>query len=73
MTPKLAFVYRPGGGSLAKELHEAPLHHEPEASRHVEYDGEEDEVKRHPLVVGVIHDCVITVVLKQHHPSVHSC
>ena len=54
----------PGGGSLAKELHEAALHHEPEASRHVEDDGEEDEVKWHPLVVGVIHDCVVTVVLK---------
>ena len=56
---------RPGGGSLAEELHEAALHHEPEASGHVEDDGEEDEVKRHPLVVRVIHDCVVTVVLKQ--------
>ena len=55
----------PGGGSLAEELHEAALHHEPEASGHVEDDGEEDEVKRHPLVVRVIHDCVVTVVLKQ--------
>ena len=60
-----AFFNRPGGGSLAEELHEAALHHEPEASGHVEDDGEEDEVKRHPLVVRVIHDCVVTVVLKQ--------
>ena len=62
----------PGGGSLAEKLHEPALHHEPEASRHVEDDGEEDEVKWHPLVVGVIHDCVVTVVLKQHHSSVQS-
>ena len=41
--------------SLAKELHEAPLHHDPEHPGQVEQDGEEQEVERHPLVVGVVH------------------
>ena len=41
--------------SLAKELHESALHHDPEHPGQVEQDGEEQEVERHPLVVGVVH------------------
>ena len=55
----------PGGGSFAKELHETALHHQPEAARHVKYDGKEDEVQGDPLVIGVVHYCVITVILKE--------
>ena len=61
------FFTIPGGGSFAKELHETTLHHQPEASRHVKYDGKEDEVQGDPLVIGVVHNCVITVVLKACH------
>ena len=57
-------MFSPGGGSFAEELHETALHHEPEAARHVKYDSEEDEVQGDPLVIRVIHYCVITVVLK---------
>ena len=48
---------------LAEELHEAALHAEPEHARQVEHEGHEDEVERHPLVVGVVHDRVHTLVL----------
>ena len=41
---------------LAKELHEPPLHHDPEHAGQVEEERQEDEVQRHPLVVGVVHD-----------------
>ena len=41
---------------LAKELHEPPLHHDPEHAGKVEEERQEDEVQRHPLVVGVVHD-----------------
>ena len=61
------FFAIPCGGSFAKELHETTLHHQPEASRHVKYDGKEDEVQGDPLVIGVVHNCVITVVLKACH------
>ena len=45
----LLILNKPRGRSFAKELHEPSLHHEPEASRHVEKHGQEYEVKRHPL------------------------
>ena len=61
------FFTIPGCRSFAKELHETTLHHQPEASRHVKYDGKEDEVQGDPLVIGVVHNCVITVVLKACH------
>ena len=60
----ISYHLLPGGSSFAKELHETALHHEPEASRHVEYDSQEDEVQGDPLIVGVVHNCVIAVVLK---------
>ena len=37
------------GGPLPEKLHEAALHHEPAHPGEVEHEGEEDEVKRHPL------------------------
>lgn len=61
------FISLPGGGSFAKEFHETTLHHQPEASRHVKDDGKEDEVQGDPLVIRVVHNCVITVVLKASH------
>ena len=51
----LLVLYEPGCCSLAKELHEAALHHDPEHPGKVEQDGQEQEVERHPLVVGVVH------------------
>ena len=36
-----------------KKVHEAALQGEPEASRHVEQEGLDQEVDRDPLVVGV--------------------
>ena len=52
----LLVLYEPGCCSLAKELHEAPLHHDPEHPGQVEQDGQKQEVQRHPLVIGVVHN-----------------
>ena len=41
--------------SFPEELHEAALHHDPEHPGKVEQDGQEQEVERNPLVVGVVH------------------
>ena len=51
----LLILHEAGGGPLAEELHEASLHDEPAHARQVEEEGEDDEVERHPLVVGVVH------------------
>ena len=48
--------YNPGSCTLAKKLHEAALHHEPEEARQVEQPRPHDQVQRHPLVVGVVHN-----------------
>ena len=50
----LLVLYEPGCCSLAKELHEAALYHEPGEPREVEHHGQEHEVERHPLVVRVV-------------------
>ena len=52
----LLVLYEPGGGALPEELHEAALHDEPEHPGEVEEEGEDHQVERHPLVVGVVHD-----------------
>ena len=41
--------------SLAKKLHEAALHHEPDEPGQVEDQGQEHQVDWHPLVVRVVH------------------
>ena len=46
---------KPCGGSLAKELHEPPLHHHPAEAGQVEQNCQEYEIERNPLVVGVVH------------------
>ena len=51
MTMRMKTCPSPCGCSFAKELHEATLHHQPEAARHVEKHGQEYQVKRHPLKI----------------------
>ena len=52
----LLILYKSCGGALTKELHEAPLHDEPEHPGQVEDEGKDDEVERDPLVVRVVHN-----------------
>ena len=52
----LLVLDEPGGGPLPEELHEPPLHHDPEHPGQVEDHSHEYEVERHPLVVRVVHD-----------------
>ena len=47
----LLILNEPGGCALPKELHEPPLHHDPEHPGQVEDHSHEYEVERHPLVV----------------------
>ena len=42
--------------SFPKELHEPPLHHQPEQAGDVEENCQEHQVERHPLVVGIIYN-----------------
>ena len=56
----LLILHKPGRSSLTKELHESSLHDEPTHAGQVEEKGEDDEVERDPLVVGVVHDgCLV--------------
>ena len=60
----LLVLDKPRSRSFSEELHQSALHHDPEHAREVEEDGEEDEVERNPLVVGVVH---LAPVLSIHH------
>ena len=52
LLPLLVLVLnKPGCGPLPEELHEAPLHLEPDVARQIEKEGEEGEVEGDPLVV----------------------
>ena len=51
----LLVLDKPSCRSFSEELHQSALHHDPEHTREVEHDGEEDEVERNPLVVRVVH------------------
>ena len=63
MEPWQVNAVTPGGRPHPKELHETSFHHQPKASWHVEDDSQEYEVKWDPLVVGIVHYCVVAVVL----------
>ena len=45
----LLVLHESRGGPLSEKLHEATLHDKPAHAGEVEHEGEEDEVKRHPL------------------------
>ena len=60
----LLILDEPGGGPLTEELHQAALHHQPEASGHVEDNSQEYEVKWNPLVVRIVDNRVIAVILE---------
>ena len=70
----LLILHEAGGGPLAEELHEASLHDEPAHAGQVEEEGEDDEVERHPLVVGVVHDgdAVLLPLLQRDAPELHA-
>ena len=70
----LLILHEAGGGALAEELHEAALHDEPAHARQVEEECEDDEVERHPLVVGVVHDgdAVLLPLLQRDAPELHA-
>ena len=53
----------PGCRPLPEELHQASLHLEPDVPREVEEEGEEGEIERDPLVVGVVDDVLVHLVL----------
>ena len=70
----LLILHEAGGGPLAEELHEAALHDEPAHAGQVEEECEDDEVERHPLVVGVVHDgdAVLLPLLQRDAPELHA-
>ena len=58
----LRLFYHSAGCPLAKELHESTFHDQPQTSRQVEDNSQEDEIDWDPLVVGVV-DGALDVVL----------
>ena len=53
----------PGSGSLSEELHQPPLHLEPDVAGQIEEKGEECEIEGNPLVVRVVDNVLKHLVL----------
>ena len=68
---------KPGSCPLSKELHQAPLDHDPEHPGQVEDHSQKNEVERHPLVVRVVnyggssHVLILDIIVRLYRMRFH--